>query len=52
MHAVRVGRGDVVYCTVTCGARDYNQSRPNPTVPASYIRMCCIVSDLKLCSKK
>ena len=24
-----VGRGDVVYCIVTCSARDYNQSRPN-----------------------
>ena len=39
-----VGKGDVVYChvrcawegemwcTVTCGARDYDQSRPNPTL--------------------
>ena len=33
-RAVRVGKGDVVpimYCIVTCGARDNNQLRPNPT---------------------
>ena len=32
MHAVRVGRGDIVYCIVTCGAYDYDRSRPNPTL--------------------
>ena len=27
---------DVVYCIVTCGARDYNQSRPNNPTRHNY----------------
>ncbi|KAL5475317.1 hypothetical protein EMCRGX_G027410 [Ephydatia muelleri] len=38
-----VGRGDVVYCIVTCGARDDNQSRPNnPTTVNSNACGICL----------